>query len=476
MNSVPVEQFTENIVDTDMTKTNNASDHNINCSYETKVATYTLFKAKGVGKNYKVSEGIYVSPLNGFTLDDFIAVRLLFCSSRHTKGCQECLCLVEFAKLVKVGGIVNFRATYRTVYPHLVYKSDLAVRKVMLLPLCVFKMVATGRGSEILYATEKVEGVKYSSFIALAKNVWQTQKASSTLDKTTLRELCNLASSGKDKLLIKYVCCKSQNLSMNQARQLYGFWNFNQQKEKIDNALLEMKEIHDVIEELAAIKYTTVLQGFGICVQEDRSSCESECSLSDAESSETEWISDDEKDQPTPSPLPLDDQLLSMLRTVNFNWFAFVTEVKMQLPNNSENTLLESLEEFSDRLSVLNVSAEDLLKIETSRKAYFACEKEKAAQESMSDDDDEPSSGDISEAIRKRRIKNRRKHVRQKARKMAEARLLQRKLPKRVSRILKKFPNIGKDIEQFVSERRVGADAWGLMRGGERGCLLLMEI
>lgn len=51
MNSVPVEQFTENIVDTDMTKTNNASDHNINCSYETKVATYTLFKAKGVGKN-----------------------------------------------------------------------------------------------------------------------------------------------------------------------------------------------------------------------------------------------------------------------------------------------------------------------------------------------------------------------------------------------------------------------------------------
>ena len=199
-------------------------------------------------------------------------------------------------------------------------------------------MVATGRGSEILYATEKVEGVKYSSFIALA----ETQKASSTLDKTTLRELCNLASSEKDKLLIKYVCCKSQNLSMSQARQLYGFWNFNQQKEKIDNALLEMKEIHDVIEELAAIKDSTVLQGFGICVQEDSSSCESECSLSDAESSETEWISDDEKDQPTPSPLPLDDQLLSMLRTVNFNWFAFVTEVKMQLPNNSENTLLES--------------------------------------------------------------------------------------------------------------------------------------
>ena len=74
MNAVPVEQFTENIVQTDITKSNDASDHNINSSYETKVATYTLFKAKGVGNSYKVSKGNYVLPLNGFTLDDFIAV------------------------------------------------------------------------------------------------------------------------------------------------------------------------------------------------------------------------------------------------------------------------------------------------------------------------------------------------------------------------------------------------------------------
>ncbi len=70
----------------------------------------------------------------------------------------------------------------------------------------------------------------------------------------------------------------------------------------------------------------------------------------------------------------------------------------MLLPNNSENTLLESLEEFSGRLSVLNVSAEDQLKIETSRQTYFALEKDKAIHESLSDED-ETSSRDISEAI-----------------------------------------------------------------------------
>jgi hypothetical protein len=41
-----------------------------------------------------------------------------------------------------------------------------------------------------------------------------------------------------------------------------------------------------------------------------------------------------------------------------------------------------------------------------------------------------------------------------------ERRLLKRKLPKAVSRVLRKFPNIGRDIEEFVRSRKVGADAW----------------
>ena len=33
-------------------------------------------------------------------------------------------------------------------------------------------------------------------------------------------------------------------------------------------------------------------------------------------------------------------------------------------------------------------------------------------------------------------------------------------LPKRASKLLKEYPNLGKDIEQFVHENCVGADAW----------------
>lgn len=38
--------------------------------------------------------------------------------------------------------------------------------------------------------------------------------------------------------------------------------------------------------------------------------------------------------------------------------------------------------------------------------------------------------------------------------------MLKRKIPKRASKLLKKNPNLGKDIEEFVHENRVGADAW----------------
>ena len=35
-----------------------------------------------------------------------------------------------------------------------------------------------------------------------------------------------------------------------------------------------------------------------------------------------------------------------------------------------------------------------------------------------------------------------------------------RKVPKKVSRTVARFPNIGRDIEEYVKGKRVGADQW----------------
>ena len=46
------------------------------------------------------------------------------------------------------------------------------------------------------------------------------------------------------------------------------------------------------------------------------------------------------------------------------------------------------------------------------------------------------------------------------AKAMAQAGFLKRKITKRVAKVIEKYPNIGKDIEDFVREQKVGADAW----------------
>lgn len=221
----------------DIRATDNVQDCNSKYDYEGKLAIYVAFKLRGVVGNYKVANGIYVSPLQMFSLSDFVIVRPLFCSSRHADGCLECSHLVELAKAIKEGGIVELADTYRMIFSNLVYKSDLVIRKIMQLPVSVFRMQLHGPGSAKLFVTEKIDGVDYNSFVPLLQKVWQKECSASTLNKKTLKELCNLASSNADKLLIKYVCCEAQNLSMNKAKKLYGFQNFQQQKEKINDAL-----------------------------------------------------------------------------------------------------------------------------------------------------------------------------------------------------------------------------------------------
>ena len=62
--------------------------------------------------------------------------------------------------------------------------------------------------------------------------------------------------------------------------------------------------------------------------------------------------------------------------------------------------------------------------------------------------------------IKKKRAAIRRKCVRQTKKRLAEARLMKRKRSKKVGKIISECPGIGNEIEQFVKQCGVGADAW----------------
>ena len=172
--------------------------------------------------------------------------------------------------------------------------------------------------------------------------------------------------------------------------------------------------------------------------------------------------------RPLVSPVPSMDHLLLMLRDNTLNWFAFVAELRMLLRNYSEETLVYALTEFSDHLENMDLTDKEKNKVEMSRQAYLEYERQKAmvddawVSESDSDtvDPDSVVTADLNEQVKIQRQKIKRKEKRQLARLKAERRLLKRKVPKRVSQIVNKFPNIGKDIEEFVRSNKVGADAW----------------
>lgn len=164
------------------------------------------------------------------------------------------------------------------------------------------------------------------------------------------------------------------------------------------------------------------------------------------------------------------DHLLLMLRDNTLNWFAFVAELRMLLRNYTEETLVYALTEFSDHLENMDLTDKEKNKVEMSRQAYLEYERKKAmgddawVSESDSDTVDPDSvnvvTADLNEQVKIQRQKIKRKEKRQLARLKAKRRLLKRKVSKRVSQIVNKFPNIGKDIEEFVRSNKVGAHAW----------------
>lgn len=46
------------------------------------------------------------------------------------------------------------------------------------------------------------------------------------------------------------------------------------------------------------------------------------------------------------------------------------------------------------------------------------------------------------------------------AEEIAKTCIFKRRIPSSASRLQKKFPTIGKDMEEFVGSKKVGADAW----------------
>ena len=157
---------------------------------------------------------------------------------------------------------------------------------------------------------------------------------------------------------------------------------------------------------------------------------------------------------------PSMDHMLCVLRQNKLNWFSFVEELKDIIQRYTPDTLNQILTGFSVYLSTSDVTSDEEKLIKESRQAFMETERQQCIDE-VDDDivysDDETNSINPDEwlsitgldsAAAKEMIVKQRKIYKRKVRTRAikaktEARLLKKRLPKRVSTILTKYPNIG---------------------------------
>jgi hypothetical protein len=172
--------------------------------------------------------------------------------------CKECTTLVNFVQKIQKECVVELATAYKFCFPLVNYKSDQAVRKLMQMPVTIVQMSLKGPGSQKLYVLESMPGVDLKVVVKLAEKCFLQNSPKTGMTKAMLKHVCMLATNESDRLLIKYACCKGQNLTQKKSSELYGFSNFNSQESKISNAIeinaIELNEMREAVELLAKVK------------------------------------------------------------------------------------------------------------------------------------------------------------------------------------------------------------------------------
>ena len=347
------------------------------------------------------------------------------------------------------------------------YKSDKAIRRIIQFPVVIFCCFGQ------LFVTEYVHGLNFAKLASSVAKYLPQSKISAGINKENVKLLCKMASSEKDKHLIRVASC--QGMSGNEAKRL-GVSNLNKEKMKVYEAMQDYLDIKQAVNKIAQAKVLSMeMESSGESMDEESSG--EPCI----------WISDDEEDfaeldmlegQKKPanlkSPgLPSKNDLIILLKDHKMNWLSFVEHLKLTVDNLSDESLDQLLKTLSCAIPYSNLTDIEKSKAAQSYQAYLIiketpyAENSSVLSESESDNPEDwvklksttIQSPDLKAKIQKQTQILKKYKKRLVAKEVAHHCLLKRKVPSGVSRTLLKFPNIGRDIETFARDNTVGADS-----------------
>lgn len=175
--------------------------------------------------------------------------------------------------------------------------------------MAVFTLTLQGPGSQRLFVTENKPYVDFSLFVSWFPKVIPTDQIKKGVTRDQLQAICSLASSEKDRKLIRFAACKAQGLSNKKARKEFGIHCLGKLNEEVEDALSQAEELRKAVNTLANVEEKATLQALGINVEDSECSheeSEGECIMQESSGDENEdnGLMEASKVQRKPDSLP----------------------------------------------------------------------------------------------------------------------------------------------------------------------------
>ncbi len=433
------------------------------------VELYTTCCQKALcnSKLQKVSDSVHVSLVEGLSLSEYVRAREAHCAQFHKSPCAKCGSVIRVAQLVLTEGYCSLPLAFSIVSPGVKYSAETARRKLLQMPLVAVHVGNPSKGNLFTILLEHCHGVDNSRMSLVVDGMVSslTTRSPQGMDKNCVKMLLSLAQSDRERECLKYAIFKASGMSSTGARHQYGFERMTERSARVEQAIAEVQQIRETVDDIARMKNKALLASFGIDQASSSDSSDSSCE-------QTEHEDDYTSHKLSPDLVELSKTTLSQS---NFNWFELQEVLEAKVGCNVSG-LMEGV--FCN-LPKLGFSQHEVDLVTQSRDAYIAamndtCDSQRTVQALngcivTDTDPDYPQSyaslrdpfsesGRVLICQRQRAIQRQTRRLRAKA--IAEQRFLSKKTSRRVSKILTDCRDIGKVIENFVSDHNVGADAW----------------
>lgn len=238
---------------------------------EEVVAIYYREQSRELSKFVTVGQEICVSAFEGLSLEEYVEVRSLVCSTTQKQPCKNCCGLLQVGNEALQKGFLRFKSAFVMAYPGAAYRPWDARRRMLQMLLVSLEIGNRSRGTYYIFLVEKQDHVKYSIMQTLLSQ-WikcETVKPSLPLTKETMNNLLKLAKSNADRKRLKFAVVSATGLSNTRAKAKYGFNDIATTVTQVEQGLDEVSVIYEAIENIAELKDEVLLKSLGVPTQSE---------------------------------------------------------------------------------------------------------------------------------------------------------------------------------------------------------------